>query len=524
MPPVRQGTRREDYTPVKYAYGLTSALLIGGATVSLITGQPAGAQVAQNDASQIARITPRAGAPESFADLTAQLQPAVVNISTRQRIEVNANPFAGTPFADLFGRRGDPRSQQPITREAQSLGSGFIISADGYVVTNNHVVAPGGRGTVEQITVTMPDGTEYDAKLVGADAQSDLAVLKIEARQALPFVEFGESNSARVGDWVIAIGNPFGLGGTVTSGIISSVLRNTGGGAYDRYLQTDASINRGNSGGPLFDMQGKVIGVNNAIISPTGGSVGIGFAIPAEVAAPIVEKLRAGEAIERGYLGVSIQPVTEDLAASLGLPRNQGEIVQLVSPGEAADKAGVQAGDIVLSIDGKDVTPDQTLSFLVANIRPGARIPVVVLRNGERRTLSVVVGQRPSEEQLRQSQVFSPDEGEEEQSAPDAPMSDVIGQKLGLGVVEITPAIARQLGIAADTRGLAVAAVDPSSDAATKGLARRDVILTANYRPVATPAALEEIVREAEAAGRNAVLLQFQRRGSPPVYRAIRLR
>ena len=250
---------------MKYAYGLTSALLLSGAAFSLITGQAVGAQVAQNDASQMARIVPRAGAPESFADLTAQLQPAVVNISTRQRIEVSGNPFAGTPFADLFGGRG--QAQQPQTREAQSLGSGFIISADGYVVTNNHVIAPGGRGRVEQITVTMPDGTEYDATLVGADAQSDLAVLKISRGEPFPFVQFGESGSARVGDWVIAIGNPFGLGGTVTSGIISSVLRTAGGGAYDRYLQTDASINRGNSGGPLFDMQGKVIGINNAIIS-----------------------------------------------------------------------------------------------------------------------------------------------------------------------------------------------------------------------------------------------------------------
>lgn len=508
---------------MKYAYGLTSALLVGGATISLVTGQPAGAQVAQNDESQMARIVPRAGAPESFADLTAQLQPAVVNISTRQRIEVSGNPFAGTPFADMFGRRGQP--QQPQTREAQSLGSGFIISADGYVVTNNHVVAPNGRGSVEQITVTMPDGTEYDAKLVGSDAASDLAVLKIARGEAFPYVEFGDSSQSRVGDWVIAIGNPFGLGGTVTSGIISSVLRTAGGGAYDRYLQTDASINRGNSGGPLFDMQGKVIGINNAIISPTGGSVGIGFAIPAEVATPIVEKLRAGQSIERGYLGVSIQPVEEDLAASLGLAKNRGEIVQMVSPGEAADKAGIQAGDIVLTISGKDVTPEQTLSFLVANTAPGTRIPVVVLRNGERRTINVEVGRRPSEEQLRQAQVFSQEDSDDQQpSSPEAGMSDIISGKLGLGVVAISPDIARQLGIPAETRGLAVAAVDPNSDAAAKGLARRDVILTANYKPVTDAAALEAVIREAEAAGRNAVLLQIQRRGGPPQYRAVRLR
>ena len=239
---------------MKYVYGLTSALLVGGAAVSLMTGYPAGAQVAQNDDSVWSNVVPRTGAPASFADLTAQLQPAVVNIATRQRVEVNSNPFAGTPFAELFNRRqGQP--SQPQTREAQSLGSGFIISADGFVVTNNHVVAPNNRATLEEITVTMPDGTEYEAELVGADAQSDLAVLKIKANRTFPFVKFGDSSRTRVGEWVVAIGNPFGLGGTVTSGIVSAVYRNTGqGGAYDRYIQTDAAINRGNSGGPLFDM------------------------------------------------------------------------------------------------------------------------------------------------------------------------------------------------------------------------------------------------------------------------------
>ena len=305
----------KDVKPVRYAYGITSALLLGGATATLLTGYPAGAQVAQNDDNAIARVVPRAGAPASFADLTQQLQPAVVNISTRQQITVNNNPFQGTPFADLFGNRG------PTTREAQSLGSGFIISADGYVVTNNHVITADGRGEVKEITVTMPDGTEYPAQLVGKDPESDLAVLKISSNRPFPFVEFGDSSQSRVGDWVVAIGNPFGLGGTVTSGIVSAVHRSTqAGGAYDRYIQTDASINRGNSGGPLFDMQGNVIGINNAIFSPSGGSVGIGFAIPAETARPIVQKLIAGEEILRGYLGVQIEPVSEDFADALGIP------------------------------------------------------------------------------------------------------------------------------------------------------------------------------------------------------------
>ncbi len=270
---------------MRYAYGVTGALLLGGAAVSLATGLPAGAQVAQNDASQMTAVAPRAGAPASFADLTAQLAPAVVNIATRQKVQVAAmNPFAGTPFEQFFGGQGGGGG--PQIREAQSLGSGFIISADGYLVTNNHVITADNRGAqVESITVTMPDGTEYPAKLIGRDAASDLAVLKINAGKPLPFVRFGDSRTARVGDWVIAIGNPFGLGGTVTSGIISAVYRATGSGtAYDRYLQTDASINRGNSGGPMFDMKGQVIGINSQIFTPTGGNVGIGFAIPAEQA------------------------------------------------------------------------------------------------------------------------------------------------------------------------------------------------------------------------------------------------
>ena len=505
---------------MRYAYGVTSALLLGGATISLITGQPAGAQVAQNDDARITAVTPRAGAPASFADLTEQLAPAVVNISTRQRVEVqSSNPFAGTPFEGMFGDRG---GDQPTTCEGQSLGSGFLISADGYVVTNNHVVTPQGNGTVEEITVTMPDGSEYEAKMVGKDAESDLAVLKIDRAEPFPFVKFGDSAQARAGDWVVAIGNPFGLGGTVTSGIISSVLRTAGAGAYDRFIQTDAAINRGNSGGPLFDMQGNVIGINNAILSPSGGSVGVGFAIPADTAAPIVERLRRGEAIERGYLGVSIGPVTDDFAAALGLPRNRGEVVQSVVDGEAAQKAGIEPGDVVISVNGKDVTPDQTLSFLVANVKPGTTIPVTLIRDGKQRTIKLKVGTRPSAEELAQSQMFGDDGEEDEMNAP-LDQEEFLAEKLGLGVVPINPGIARQLGISAETTGLAVAAVDRNSDAARKGIQRRDIILSANYRPVTSAEQLEGIVRDAERDGRNAVVLRVQRARGPAGYVAVRI-
>jgi serine protease Do len=514
---------------VRYSYGLTSVLLVGGAAVSLITGNPAGAQVAQNDDSQMARVVPRAGAPESFADLTAQLQPAVVNISTRQRIEVQQaqNPFAGTPFEGLFGNRGGGGNGQPQTREAQSLGSGFIISADGYVVTNNHVIAPQGRGEVEEITVTTPDGTEYPAKLIGNDSASDLAVLKIEGPKAFPFVKFGDSRQARVGDWVIAIGNPFALGGTVTSGIVSAVYRNTGSGtAYDRYIQTDASINRGNSGGPLFDMQGNVIGINNAIFSPSGGSVGIGFAIPAEIAAPIVEKLRAGQEIARGYLGISIQPVAGDLADSLNLPQNRGEFVQSVEPGQAADDAGIRPGDVVTKVNNKDVTSEQTLSFLVANIDPGTRIPIELYREGQRRTVSATVGKRPTDEELAQAQMFNgePQGDDAEGNAPTGQDSGALTQNLGLQLSPMTPRYAQQLGVSADTDGLVILAVDGSSDAGQKGLQPGDIVVSANYKQVDTVAALQAIVAAAKAEKRETVLLRIQRRGRPLVYLPIRIR
>jgi serine protease Do len=519
--------RDKEHTHVRYSYGLTSALLVGGAALTLITGYPAGAQVAQNDEGQMARVVPRAGAPESFADLTAQLQPAVVNISTRQRIQVSTgNPFAGTPFEGLFGNRG---GNQPQTRQAQSLGSGFIISADGYIVTNNHVIAPQGRGEVEEITVTLSDGTELPAKLIGKDPSSDLAVLKIERREAFPYVKFGDSSQARVGDWVIAIGNPFALGGTVTSGIVSAVYRNTGsGGAYDRYIQTDASINRGNSGGPLFDMQGNVIGINNAIFSPSGGSVGIGFAIPAEIAAPIVQKLRAGQEIERGYLGIQIQPVAGDLANSLALPQNRGEFVQSVEPGQAADRAGIRPGDVVTKVNGQDVTSDQTLSFLVANIAPGTRIPIELYREGERRTVTATVGKRPSEEELAQSQMFnseSPEDGERPTPGSDSGSGgEALAQNLGLQVTPLTPRFAQQLGVAADSGGLVILNVDPNADVGQKGLQRGDIVVTANYRPVNSVADLESIVTQAKAAGRESVLLRIQRRGRPLTYVPVRLR
>ncbi|HEU4968028.1 DegQ family serine endoprotease [Sphingomonas sp.] len=511
---------------MRYAYALTTALLLGGVASSVVMQQPLGAQTPQNAPQAIAAATPPRGAPMSFADLAAKLQPAVVNISTTQRVQVSqggTNPFAGTPFADLFG--GGTGNGRPVTRQAQSLGSGFIVSADGYIVTNNHVVAPGREGAVvESITVTLPDKREFKAKLVGRDLVSDLAVLKIDAGENLPFVRFGDSTHARVGDWVLAIGNPFGLGGTVTSGIISAIHRNTGqGGAYDRYIQTDASINMGNSGGPMFDLQGNVIGINTAIFSPSGGNVGIGFAIPAEQAKPVVDALMHGGRVKRGYLGVQIQQISDDIAESLGIPKNRGELIAHVEPGQAAERAGIRQGDVIMAVNGQEVTPDTTLSYLVANAEIGARVPIELIRNGKRMTVTATLGERPPEEQLAarlngDNDNFSSDDNDDSQQQAAAQAS------LGLAVQPLTPGIARQVGVPAGTKGLVIGGVDPSSDAAAKGLKRGDVIVSVNGRPALTAADVRNAVAEATRADRGSVLLLIQRGNNPARYIGLKIK
>ena len=511
---------------MRYAYALTAAVLLGG-TAATMTLSPGLAQTAQNEPGAISASAPRAGAPMSFADMVARLQPAVVNISTNQRVTLNQqqNPFAGTPFGELFGFGGQGGGQggAPVTRPAQSLGSGFIISADGYVVTNNHVVSAGTRNAVvESITVTLPDRKEYKARLIGRDPTSDLALLKIDAT-GLPFVRFGDSARARVGDWIVAIGNPFGIGSTVTAGIVSAVHRATGGapGNADRFIQTDASINQGNSGGPMFDLNGNVIGINSQIFSPTGGNVGIGFAIPAEVAKPVIDTLMKGRSVQRGYLGVGIQPIDEGLSTALGVPRNQGELIARVEPGEAADKAGIKQGDVVLKVAGQDVTPDQTLSFLVANQAPGTRVPIELIRDGRRQTLTATVGTRPPEDQLA-----SINGGDDNDGLPgaDGGSSTPASQSLGAQVVALTPQIARQLGLEATVRGVVVAQVDPSSDLAAKGVQRGDVISSIDRKPVTSPAEATAAIAAAKSANRKTVLIYMQRARAGGRYVAVDLK
>jgi serine protease Do len=514
---------------VRYAYAITGAILLGGTAATLALQAPATSQTAQNEPGTMSAVSaPRPGAPMSFADLAARLQPAVVNISTTQRVTMQqqANPFSGTPFEGMFGDQGGGgQGGRPVTREGQSLGSGFIISTDGYIVTNNHVISAGGgpRGAaakVTGITVTLPDRKEYVARVVGSDPASDIAVLKIEAT-GLPFVKFGDSSSTRVGDWVVAIGNPFGLGGTVTAGIVSALHRNIGSGQYDRYIQTDASINSGNSGGPMFDLNGNVIGINSAIYTPSGGNVGIGFAIPAEQAWPIVQTLKGGQSVKRGYLGVGIQALDEGIAESMGLNKNNGELITRVEPNEAAAKAGIRQGDVVVKVNGKDVTPDQTLSYLVGGLAVGTRVPIELVREGKRINLTAVMGERPTEEKIASLQ-----------SGPNAPDQDLDAQKasasretLGLAVQPLTAALAQRVGVEPSTKGVLIRAVDPDSDAAAKGLQAGDVILSVNQRPATTVDEINVIAAAAKKAGKVNVLLYVKQQQAPgPRYVAIKFK
>ncbi len=515
-------------------------VLVGAAAAVLM---PAGAQIAtapgnappaQNAVAAQVSSGPLGGPARGFADLTARLTPAVVNVSTTQKIEVGkGHGGAPTSIEELFRRfqeqqGGGGEDGQPATREATSLGSGFIVDPSGYIVTNNHVIAGGEPGSpasklpVETITVTLADRSEYKARVVGRDVLSDLALLKIDGRN-LPYVKFGNSQQVRVGDWAIAIGNPFGLGGTVTAGIISALHRNIQSGQYDRYIQTDAAINQGNSGGPLFDIDGNVIGINTAIFSTSGGNVGLGFAIPAEQARPVIEQLKTGAAsVKRGYLGVQIQPVTGSIAEGLGLPKDHGEIVAAVEPGGPAAKAGLKQGDVVTRVAGQDVTYDNTLSYIVANVTPGTRVPIGVLRGGKALTLDATVVQRPSEIALRGA---TPATGED--TTPDspttAPGTAAAKASLGITLTPLTPAVRAELKLDASTVGVVIAGVSGDSDAATEGLQRGDVILSINQIPTPTPAAAAAVVAEAKRAGRDTVLMFVQRGTGRPSFIGVKL-
>ena len=434
--------------------------------------------------------------PGSFADLAERLSPAVVNISTSQTVERPEMPnLPDGPFEDLFRdffERGQPRGP----REVQSLGSGFVISADGYVVTNNHVIRE-----ADAVTVNFIDGSSLEAEIVGTDPKTDLALLKIEPEEPLPFVKFGDSDAARVGDWVLAIGNPFGLGGSVSAGIISARNRNINAGPYDDFIQTDAAINRGNSGGPLFDLAGNVIGVNTAIISPTGGSIGIGFAVPAALAKPVVDQLRQFGETRRGWLGVRIQQVTGELADALELDEPKGALVASLTPGGPAEDAGLEPGDVILSFDGRPVPEMRDLPRMVAETPVGKAVRVVVARDGKTQTLRVTLGR------LEDQQLASAPGGEDGGSPPADP-TEIAG--LGMTLAALDETTRARFGLAEDVQGVVVTEVETDGPAAEKGIEMGDVVVEVAQEPVTDPAEVAARVEEARGRGRSSILVLVQ--------------
>jgi serine protease Do len=446
-------------------------------------------------------------APESFADLAESLLPAVVNVSTTQvlRDDGSSQQDLEQMFKDFFDRqqRGDggDNGQQPEPRRATSLGSGFIIDPSGYIVTNNHVIEG-----ADQVTVRLHDDTELEAKIIGVDAKTDLALLKVEPKSPLPAVKWGDSDKTRIGDWVLAIGNPFGLGGSVTAGIVSARQRDINAGPYDDFIQTDASINRGNSGGPMFDMDGGVIGINTAIFSPSGGSVGIGFAIPSNLARQVIDQLRDYGHARRGWLGVRIQSVSPELAEGLRLPSPKGALVANVTTGGPAEAAGIRQGDVILSFNGHAIDEMRKLPRVVAETPIDQEVQIVVWRQGEEKTLSVKVGELHEEtEQASAEPPASKD--------TTAPANSGKIDLLGLVVAELSAGLRDQYKLEPDVAGVVVTAVDPNGAAAEKGLQEGDVIIEVDQKAVKAPNDVKKRVDDAKSNGYRVVTLLVYRGG-----------
>lgn len=458
------------------------------------------------------RTLPANAAPASFAELAKRVTPAVVAVTAKHSMadgpSLDNRSFPGfpenSPFGEFFRRfyddhgqrfRGTPGDERNSPRrQAQGMGSGFIIDRDGHIVTNHHVI----EGT-DKVTVILNDGTELAATIVGHDKKTDLALLNVKSDKPLPFVAFGDSAASEVGDWVMAVGNPFGLGGTVTAGIISARGRDIRSGPFDDFLQIDAPINKGNSGGPLFDMSGRVIGVNSAIYSPNGGSVGIGFAIPSDLAKSVVADLMEDGTVERGWLGVRIQPVTPDIADGLGLAEAKGALVADVTEASPAANADVRQGDVILSVGDEPVDNVRALVRMVAGLENGSRSDVIVWRDGNRKELSVTIGALPTETSIASNQ-------------PDDAAS---AGRLGLAVSPVTPALKERFGIGDDTIGAVIVDIDRDGPAAEAGLRPGDVIVRAGNRPIDGPATLAQTIKKEAAKQNKTVLLMVERRGEP---------
>ncbi len=495
------------------AAGVAAAALAGGGVRWTSTATLGGHGLPLTRVSTSSIFSPPPGAPLSFADIFERVSPAVVSIDVTSHMDARAlrqiPGFENFPFSLPPGGKGDDDddggsggSGGDKGPKAQSSGSGFFISTDGYVVTNNHVVE-----NAEDIKVTLTDGRQLPAKIIGRDEDTDLAVLKVQG-SGFPFVNFENSARPRVGDWVLAVGNPYGLNGTATAGIVSAYGRNIGDNFVD-FIQIDAPINRGNSGGPTFDIYGRVIGVNSAIFSPSGGSVGIGFAIPADVADAITKQLIGGGKITRGYLGATIQDVTPEIADSMGMSGKKGALVADLVPGGPAQKSGVMPGDVVVELNGHSVGGATELTRLVAGQHPGDTLHLSLLRNGKLKTVDVTSGIRPPP-----SEIAANNKGGEG-SGPTSPQSQHAEHPTTLGMTlgSLDDETRGRLGLPGNLRGAAVLAVKPSSDAGDKGLKAGDVIVRAGDSDIASPTDMVAAVAAAKKAGRGSILLGIHRDG-----------
>lgn len=440
-------------------------------------------------AAEAVSATAPAGAqtPLSFSDLTERVKPAVVNISTTKTVKgggIYRSPFGNSPFGDDFFERffGDMPTRE---FKQQSLGSGFIISNDGYIFTNNHVVEK-----ADKIIVKVSDGNKYEAKVIGTDANTDIALIKIKPQASLPVAEIGDSEKVKVGEWVIAIGNPFGLEATVTAGIVSAKGRVIGAGPYDNFIQTDASINPGNSGGPLYNMEGKVIGINTAIVQQAQG---IGFAIPINMAKTILNDLKTKGKVTRGWLGVSVQDISDDLAANLNHKNKNGALISDVFKGDPADKAGIKVGDIITEIDGKPIKDSHDLLMAIASLQVGQKINVKAVRDGREISFRVTVGER------------------KDNVALDTDKPDISTRQFGIAVQDVTPDLARQLGISRNS--VIVTDVESGSPADEAGIQPQDVIVQVNRVKISSAKEFEQEMTKA-AAKKSVTLLVKRGRAS----------
>jgi serine protease Do len=440
------------------------------------------------------------GVPESFADLVEDVGSSVVNITTTTKVEAPVVPRGvvpeGSPFEELFRDFQNPNSPRQRPRNANALGSGFVISSDGFIVTNHHVI-----NGADQITIEFNDGSFRDAVVIGSDENIDIALLKVDAETPLEFVEFGDSDISRVGDWVMAMGNPLGQGFSVSVGIISARNRELSGN-YDDYIQTDAAINRGNSGGPLFNMDGEVVGVNTAILSPNGGSIGIGFSMASNVVEPVVKQLKEFGEVRRGWLGVSIGDLNQDMADALGMKEPSGSIVLEVYDGPSKD-AGLLASDVIVMFDNKEVSNSGELVRIVGDTTVGRTVDVFVLRQGKRIKVRVKLGQRPTNKELNKQ--VAPLE-------PTKPNEDAID---GAGLSELTDSLREEYGIDPSISGVIIMSVDETSSAYENGLRKGDVITDVAQKPIGSVEEVEELVSSAKSEGRQSVLLLVRREGQP---------